>query len=383
MAVVLPFLSFAARGRSLHDGMRAARNEAIAVGTNLFVRGDSVRLAAVKEGEKEIIDRFAARIERMADEIADANLAEVAAYGPLRDERFRDEVRAFSRQHLAAFVDALRAGTGPSPETLAATRERASWRARQLAPLAAQLHSYLIGQREITGQIGQAAGAGAASRGAALRLTARIFDYNIALMGAVTEAYIEVVQGDLAELDAARRSLADALLRITDARGEHVAQRARRAAGLGFDPDSAHPVLAATRDDPHDPASAQVPPGWPGPVPPRWLIPAIARAAGPDERRNFALARDQELIAVLSPSGIRAVLDRVVADLARTHRATLRAGVGPAFTGTAGFADSYQQARIAQRHATPARPVVAAPGDLRLLDDLPASHPHRPAQLLT
>jgi hypothetical protein len=38
------------------------------------------------------------------------------------------------------------------------------------------------------------------------------FDYNIATTTAMADAYVEVVQGDLAELDSLRRGLVEALL---------------------------------------------------------------------------------------------------------------------------------------------------------------------------
>jgi len=332
------------------------------------------RLNLVDAPEWEIIDRFEARVDLMACEVADATLAEVAAYSPVHDQALREEIRALARLQLAVFLESLRAGTGPSPDILAANRERAIRRARQLVPLAALLHSYLIAHRVITAEIGLAAGGDAVSRGAALRLTARIFDYNIALMTEVTEAYIETVQGDLAEVDAARRSLVDALLRIPDGGALHAAELARRAMGLGFDPHRVHAAVLAVVDDRLRNGSDS--------ILRHWVIPALARAARRPEREVFAVARDDELVAVLNPSGIRSALGRTAADLASAHGAGLRAGIGPAFCGVTGFADSYYQARLALRHASDGRPIVVAPDEIGLFDELTVSHQADAAELI-
>jgi hypothetical protein len=67
-------------------------------------------------------------------------------------------------------------------------------------PLSALLHSYLIAQHVISAAIAAEAGPDARSRGAALELMGRTFDYNIAVAAAMAEAYVEVVQGDLARV---------------------------------------------------------------------------------------------------------------------------------------------------------------------------------------
>jgi AcrR family transcriptional regulator len=77
---------------------------------------------------------------------------------------------------------------------------------------------------------------------AALALTAKTFDYNIAVTAALAQAYLEVVQGDLAELDSARRALIDALL-SSDV--ERRSELGGRAIGLGFDADRQLVAVAA------------------------------------------------------------------------------------------------------------------------------------------
>src|SRR5262249_48818295 len=152
---------------------------------------------------------------------------------PLRDATLRAEIRALARQHLDAFLVAARTGNPPSEQMLAAARSRAVTRAREMVPLAALLQSYLIAQRVISAAITRSAGSGAQSRGAALELMARTFDYNIAVTTAMADAYVEVVQGDLADLESARGELVEALL----ANGSDAwPELTRRAVGLGLDP---------------------------------------------------------------------------------------------------------------------------------------------------
>ena len=151
-------------------------------------------------------------------------------------------------------------------------------------------------------------------------------------------------------------------------------QLARRAVGLGFDPDRAHCVVLAIVEDQRDRAADT--------ISPRRVLPLLARAAGLSERRIFAVPGDSELVAVLGPAGIRALLHRAAAELASSHQARLRAGVGPAFTGITGFSDSYHQARLALRHADPGRPVVIAPDEIGLFDELTVSHQADAAELI-
>jgi hypothetical protein len=315
-------------------------------------------------GEMEMLDRLEVRAGQIAAGIADAMLAEVQLFGTGRDAALHAEVRALTRQHLDGFLVATRAGAGPPPALLAAVRDRAALRARQMVPLAAQLHSLLVAQRVILAAISGEAGGDAGSRGAALALTAKAFDYSITVITTLADAYIETVQGELAELDAARRALVDTLLAGVEARPE----LARRAVGLGFDAEASHVVALVAVEDP---CGCE-----PCPVPPRWAIPAIARAAGLSQRTAFVVARGNELVAVLDPAGPcrpRQVLDRAGADIRQAHGAALRAGVGGPFTGISGFADAYHQARRALRHTSARRPVVEGPGDLLLFDELTAA----------
>ena len=149
----------------------------------------------VNERALQLLVGFEARADEIADEIAAASVAEVEGFGSVRDPTLRAEIRTLARYHLSAFLHATRTGQPPGPDVLAAARERAAARAREMVPLAALLHSYLIAQRVISAAIADEAGSDTRSRGAALQLTAKTFDYNIAVTAAMADAYVEAEIG--------------------------------------------------------------------------------------------------------------------------------------------------------------------------------------------
>lgn len=323
---------------------------------------------------QDILVRFEAHIDTIADRIADATVTEVAAYGAMIDARLRAEVRALARGQLDGFLAATRAGTRPGAAMLQAVRDRGAARARQLVPLAAMLHSFMIAQREISAAIAREAGGGAPARGAALDLTALTFDYNIAVTTAMADAYVEAVQGDLADLDWARRVLIDALLADEAAATPDLS---RRATGLGLHPDHQHVVALVTF-----PATAPEQ-AWTSSQ--HRLVQALARNTARTERQTFVVSLGTELLAVLDarrPGHPRAVLHRTATQLLRADATPLRAGIGTPFAGITRLRDSYHTAHRALRHTTPGRPVLQAPDDLRLFDELTASRSDDADQLI-
>lgn len=314
---------------------------------------------------EQILARFEARADPIAEEIAACSVVEVAGFRGVDDALLRDEIRLLARRHLDAFLESVRSGTPPSDAMLAATRERAVQRAREMVPLAAMVHSYLIAQRVITAAIAREADTDARSRDAALALTAKTFDYNIATTAAMAEAYLEVVQGDLAELDSARRGVIDALLTNDPERRSALA---RRATGLGFDPERrlVAGVAVIVRPDGLEP----------GVPTPRWAAQAIARCSGRPERSAFVVSRERDLVALLDAGGShppKLVLDRAATAIRQGYRAELRAGVGMPFSGLDGFAASYREARRALRHSSAAHPFVFGPDEVPLFRELTSS----------
>ena len=300
-----------------------------------------------------LLERFAAGAADIADEITEASMREVPAFEAMGDPRLREEIRALAAQHVHAFTLAARTGTPPPAEVLAAARERAVMRARQMVPLSAMLHSHLIAQRIISAALTNAASHDAASRGIALELIARTFDYNIAVTSATAEAYLDIVQGDMLDLNAARRAVIDAA--VAGAAG--LPELTRRAVALGFAPDRRCALavirLGGTADGIGDVARA------------------VARATGRAERTAFVIVYEEEILAVLDAHGPRRapiVLGEAVRAVA-PRGLRLHAGIGCTFAGLAELAASYRAARRALRHTNGDRPVVSH-DDLRLFDEL-------------
>jgi hypothetical protein len=328
----------------------------------------------VDNAVRQILARFEARADEIADEIASSTLAEVEGFGPVNDGRLFAEIRGLARRHLDAFLETARTDGPPDQKVIAAARERAMQRAREMVPLAALLHSYLIAQRVITGVLAGEAGTGSRSRGAALALIAKTFDYNIAVTSAMADAYVEVVQGDLAEVDTARRELADALL---TADVDAPTALNRRAIGLGFDPEREYVVALAVIEahDGRGPVTAA----------PRWAAQAIARSTGAPERSAFVLSREQNVLALLDASGrhhARVVLERAASAIEQSHKAAFRAGIGTKFRGLHGFAASYQQAHRALRYAGDRQRLIFWPADVLLFDELTTAPTARAEELI-
>ena len=323
---------------------------------------------------RQILDRFEARADEIAHEIADCTVAEVEGFQLINDARLNTEIYVLARQHLGAFLQMVRDGGPPAPEVLEAARTRAALRAREMVPLTALVHSYLIAQRVISAALVREAGTDTQSRDAVLALTAKTYDYNIAVTAAMADAYVEVVQGDLAELESARRGLVDTLL-TTEA--DAWPALVRRATGLGLDLDHDHVValILVAQDVDRDGAAGSL----------RWAAQAIARSSGQAERRAFVVSRDQYLVALLDANGPhppRLVLERAAAAIGQSHSGTLRAGVSTAFSGLEGFQASYADARRALRHTNSQRPLMFWPEDVQLFDELAASCSDEAAQLI-
>ena len=315
---------------------------------------------AMDDLAQEILARFEAWADAIAAEIATCTVNEVPGFAGVNDGLLHAEIRTLALRHLGAFLETARTGDPPSGAVLNAARERAVQRAREMVPLSALVQSYLIAQREISAAIAREACPDARSREAALMLTAKTYDYNIAVTAAMAEAYLQVVQGDLAELESARRSLIDALLTSTP---DQLPALIRHATRLGLDPDrKLVTVVARLLIDGEEPLTGT----------PRWATQAIARCTDRPERSVFVVSRERDLVALLDAGGDRRVhrmLDRAAA-VVRGQGAALRAGVGIPFTGLDGFAISYHEARRAIRHATERRPIVFGPGDVPLFDEL-------------
>jgi hypothetical protein len=116
---------------------------------------------------REILERFQSRAEEIAEEIASSTVNEVPGFTQVKGRLVHVEIRDLARRHLDAFLVSARSGLPPDPDVIVAARERAASRAREIVPLAALLHSYLIAQRVITAALASAATSHAAMSTAA------------------------------------------------------------------------------------------------------------------------------------------------------------------------------------------------------------------------
>ncbi len=321
-----------------------------------------------------ILERLQARVEELARLTTECILAEVGGFGPIRDAELGGELMALAQPGIALLVNVLSRALPPTPHELDFIRERARHRARQLVPLSALLHAYLIANRVVGQAIAGEAGSGVASLSAALGLTAMASEYTLVTITAMADAYLETVQGDLADLERRRCELLETLLVGRLGAG---AVLARTAAGLGLDPGRTHVAVVATvRTFAGD--------GDQGPLL-RWAADAIARAAGQPDRQAFVVTRGAEVVALLrqrSQASTADVLERAAGVLRDSRQAQLTAGVGPAFTELAELRGSHDEARRALRHASASRPIVSGPEELRLFDELTLSAERTVAALI-
>ncbi|MCU0314504.1 MAG: hypothetical protein MUC84_10660, partial [Solirubrobacteraceae bacterium] len=122
-----------------------------------------------------LLEAFEARLDEIAARTARAVLEEVPAHGAVPGPAFAGEVREHSRRHAELFLATVRSGRPPAGPALAFVRERGARRARELLPLDAVLHSYLVGQRTFWEALVEEAGD---DLGAALELTGATFAYS-------------------------------------------------------------------------------------------------------------------------------------------------------------------------------------------------------------
>lgn len=129
-------------------------------------------LFSAMEARVSIIQCLRARVDELAEKTTDSIWSEVSEFGPIRDIHLRQELKALATPGIALLVEVIARTKPPTTEELGFIRERAQQRARQLVPLSALLHSYLIANRVVGQAITAEAGTGLASLRAALRLTA-------------------------------------------------------------------------------------------------------------------------------------------------------------------------------------------------------------------
>lgn len=302
---------------------------------------------------RRIVEYLADHVEDLAAETSATIVNEVAAFGPIRDERLADELMTLARSGIGLLVEVLRRRSMPTPAELGFVGERAGRRARQLVPLSAQLHAYLIYNRVIGQAIRSQSGPTVAGYREALDLATMAQETALVTAMAMADAYLETVEGALADRERHRNDLFTELLASPAGLTEDLA---RQASGLGLEFGRGHVAVVAAGEAP-----------WQ-----HWVVDAISRAATRSDEQPFVTISGRDIVALLR----RASSDDAIDDLERAadalrdaHQIQLVAGVGPAFADLAGLRRSYAEARRALRHAGPARPFVIGPEQVQLFDE--------------
>ena len=300
-----------------------------------------------------IVEYLAAHVEDLAAETTATIMSEVAAFGPIRDERLADELMTLARTGIGLLVEVLRRRSMPMPTELGFVSERAGRRARQLVPLSAQLHAYLIYNRVVGQAIRSRSGPTVAGCREALELAAMAQETALVTAMAMADAYLETVEGALADRERHRNDLFTELMASPSGLTEDLARQASR---LGLEFGRSHVAVVAAGEAP-----------WQHRV-----VDAISRAAARSDEQPFVTVSGRDIVALLR----RASSDHAVDDLEQaadalrdSHQIRLLAGIAPAFADLAGLRRSYAEARRALRHAGPARPFVIGPEQVRLFDE--------------
>jgi len=312
--------------------------------------------------EVKLLAGLERRLDHNVEEIAIAVAKEGEAFGPIRDQALSDELRQLARFFWLSLIEAARSGRPRPRAELQPVRQRAAQRAREMVPLPALVHAYVVGMRTMVSQISVEAGTDCSGQRAALALISLLAELQVFTMAAMVEAYQETSLGERANRDADRTALVDELLAVTH---DPSPELARRAAGLGIGVDRNQVVALGNVRVPENPELETL--GR------RWAAEQIARATGKSASRAFVVVRGRQVVSVLDSSGdtaVRGIIDRVGEALLSQHRVALLMGIGGTFTGIGGFSTSFQQADRALRHARHDRPVVTCPDDISVFEDL-------------
>jgi PucR-like helix-turn-helix protein/diguanylate cyclase with GGDEF domain len=320
-----------------------------------------------------LLDAFERQEGAVAAAMRRAVMAEVADYPASGEPGMLAEVQEHAREHLRVFVACARRGRQPRDEELDFVHDRAVGRERDGMPLAAVLHAYRVGLREVWRALVALAGQDETPPETVLEVTALALGYTDTISIAVTDAYARAAHRRRADVERERRDLLEDLLA-----GREVDRRAEE---LGFDLRTPLAVVVAgppATTAPRSGAAVPGPAGAPGDEAPepetlRRAAHAIERQAGSAPRPAFVVLHHGHLVA-LAPIGRGGVADlrsrvaRALSALARAGHDGLAAGISLPVTTLAGAAHGHIEATRAHRHA-PAGTVVAL-GDVRLLDYL-------------
>lgn len=330
-------------------------------------------MATLSTSHNALLDAFEQRESAVAAAMRRAVLAEVPDYPGSGDPSLLEEVQEHSLVHVRAFLAAARRGRPPLAVELDFVRDRAVQRARQGMPLAAVLHAYRLGLREISRALVELSAQQDVPRETVLEVAAWAMAYTDAISLAATDAYTRAEQRRRADVERERRDLLEDLLagREVDGRGEELGVDLRAPLAVVV---AGPPVTSAPRSG----AAVPGPAGAPRELAPdheslRRAAQAFERQAGSAPRSAFVVLHHGHVVA-LAPIGRGGIADlrnrvgRALGALARAGHDSLAAGISLPLATLADVAHGHIEATRALRHA-PAGTVVAL-SDVRLFDYL-------------
>lgn len=338
-----------------------------------MVQSPAFAVSTLSTSHNALLDAFEQHESAVAAAMRRAVLAEVPDYPASGDPGLQAEVQQHSLAHVRAFVASARRGGPPQDLELDFVRERAVQRERMGIPLAAVLHAYRLGLREIWRALVAFAAVDATPQETVLEVTAFAMAYTDAISLAVTDAYTRTAQRRRADVERERRDLLEDLLagRRVDGRAEQI----------GVDLRLPLAVVVAGRPSTGSPRSGAAVPGPAGTSVEdavdhetlRRAAHAFERQAGSAPRSAFVVLHHGRVVA-LAPIGRGGIADlrnrvgRALSALARAGHDRLAAGISLPLATLADAAHGHVEATRALRHA-PAGTVVAL-SDVRLLDYL-------------
>jgi sugar diacid utilization regulator len=330
-------------------------------------------MATLSTSHKALLDTLESHESAIAAAMRRAVLAEVPDYPASGDPSLLAEVQQHSLANVRAFVASARLGRLPQDIELDFVGDRAVQRERAGMPLAALLHAYRLGLREIWRALVEIAAEDGTPQETVLEVTALAMAYTDAISLAGTDAYTRAAQRRRADVERERRDLLEDLLAGRELDG--------RAEELGVDLRLPLAVVVAGPPSTSIPRSGAAVPGRAG-IPEedaldhetlRRAAQAFERQAGSAPRSAFVVLH-HGLVVTVAPIGRGGIADlrnrvgRAVSALARAGQDRLAAGISLPLTTLADVANGHTEAKRALRHA-PAGTVVAL-SDVRLLDYL-------------
>ncbi len=338
-----------------------------------MARSPAFTVATLSTSHNAILDTLELHESAVAAAMRRAVLAEVPDYPASGDPSLLAQVQQHSLAHVRAFVASARLGRLPRDVELEFVRDRAVQRERAGMSLAALLHAYRLGLREIWRTLVELAAEDGTPQQAVLEVTALAMAYTDAISLAVTDAYTRAAQRRRADVERERRDLLEDLLAGRDVDG--------RAEELGVDLRLPLAVVVAGPPSTSNPRSGAAVPGRAGTPAEeavdhetlRRAAQAFERQAGSAPRSAFVVLHHGRVVTV-APIGRGGIADlrnrvgRALSALARAGHDRLAGGISLPLTTLADVAHGHTEAERALRHA-PAGTVVAL-SEVRLLDYL-------------